>query len=447
MLRSGKRYYYKISAVSDKGEGALSNEATAVTWSWITASGGGSSGESCQNWLLRTGQLLGTEPLQAAGEQYLRTLDLPGGWVTTQNSCAYQMPGYWNWCGLSDIGMGCGYYRNNAVYNFVAWGSAVSRFYPNGYTSYDSFDTISNFGYTDSSGWGPYSYNWYVPEHVTQILKNQRGYLFTATTTGSGGTGVITGLGINCGSDCERYYDTDFGDVNFTATPNFDSLFVQWSGSGCNGSTNPQCTLNVGDGPTNLTADFKLKDKFKFTVVKSGNGLGAVDSAGGGPSTGINCGADCEEVYYSGTPIYVNFYPNSDSRVASVTKSPADGSGNCSSSGCYIFMDQDKQVNVVFEKLPVTRNGTKSGTGAGTVSGTGINCGLDCAEIYNSGVPVTLTASSTIGSAFAGWSGSCIGTDNCVLLMNSNKAVNAIFNQAAFQPEVGPGGIKEIRPQ
>jgi hypothetical protein len=74
---------------------------------------------------------------------------------------------------------------------------------------------------------------------------------------------------------------------------------------------------------------------------------------------------------------------------------------------------------------------SKSGTGSGTVSGPGINCGSDCSETYNAGTTVTLTATPSSGSTFAGWSGDCSGTGSCTLTMNSNKSVTANFNQAA----------------
>jgi hypothetical protein len=75
---------------------------------------------------------------------------------------------------------------------------------------------------------------------------------------------------------------------------------------------------------------------------------------------------------------------------------------------------------------------TKSGTGTGTVtanSGT-INCGVTCSDIYP-GTSVTLTATPSAGSTFAGWSGAgCSGTSTCVVTVNAATSVQAQFNAA-----------------
>ena len=41
---------------------------------------------------------------------------------------------------------------------------------------------------------------------------------------------------------------------------------------------------------------------------------------------------------------------------------------------------------------------------------------------------MTLTAAAASGSTFAGWSGSCSGTGNCVLSMTASRSVTATFN-------------------
>ncbi len=71
----------------------------------------------------------------------------------------------------------------------------------------------------------------------------------------------------------------------------------------------------------------------------------------------------------------------------------------------------------------------KSGTGAGTVTATGINCGTDCSEAYGEGTVVTLTATPSTGSLFAGWSGDPDCLDGTVT-MTADKTCNAIFNLA-----------------
>jgi hypothetical protein len=76
---------------------------------------------------------------------------------------------------------------------------------------------------------------------------------------------------------------------------------------------------------------------------------------------------------------------------------------------------------------------TKSGTGGGTITATPLNCGNECAGAYNPGAIVMLTATPDAGSIFGGWSGGgCTGTGQCVMNMNANKTVTALFNAATY---------------
>ena len=71
-----------------------------------------------------------------------------------------------------------------------------------------------------------------------------------------------------------------------------------------------------------------------------------------------------------------------------------------------------------------------SGPGVGTITSNpiGIACGADCSETYNHGVVVTLTASPSGSSNFAGWSGGgCGGVGTCVVTMTAATSVTADF--------------------
>ncbi len=75
---------------------------------------------------------------------------------------------------------------------------------------------------------------------------------------------------------------------------------------------------------------------------------------------------------------------------------------------------------------------SKSGTGVGTVTSSpaGIDCGSDCSETLVDGTSVTLTATPTTGSSFAGWSGSeCSGTSTCTVTMLGARSVDAKFTK------------------
>src|SRR5207248_3245109 len=73
---------------------------------------------------------------------------------------------------------------------------------------------------------------------------------------------------------------------------------------------------------------------------------------------------------------------------------------------------------------------TKSGDGAGLVTSipAGISCGSGCSVTYAAGTVVTLVASATSGSKFAGWTGDCSGTGSCRVVGNATLGVEARFN-------------------
>lgn len=72
---------------------------------------------------------------------------------------------------------------------------------------------------------------------------------------------------------------------------------------------------------------------------------------------------------------------------------------------------------------------TVTATGSGTVASAaaGINCGAACGGSYQSGTSITLTATPTNGSTFAGWTGACTGTGQCTVAMTATRAVTATF--------------------
>jgi hypothetical protein len=73
----------------------------------------------------------------------------------------------------------------------------------------------------------------------------------------------------------------------------------------------------------------------------------------------------------------------------------------------------------------------KTGTGTGTVWSypAGINCGSTCKAIYGKGTTVSLTGQPDFGSTLTWWAGDCTGSTSCVLKMDKNKLVTAIFER------------------
>ena len=84
----------------------------------------------------------------------------------------------------------------------------------------------------------------------------------------------------------------------------------------------------------------------------------------------------------------------------------------------------------VVPQFPLTV--TKAGNGSGTVSSSpaGIGCGSACTQGYDTGTPVTLSASPAAGSTFTGWSGEgCSGTGTCTVTLSQARSVSATFTQ------------------
>jgi hypothetical protein len=73
-----------------------------------------------------------------------------------------------------------------------------------------------------------------------------------------------------------------------------------------------------------------------------------------------------------------------------------------------------------------------SGTGTVTSSPAGINCGGDCSEAYHLGDEVTLTATASAGSHFAGFNyGKCVGASPCTLTVKGSGTEYAEFQPGA----------------
>ena len=243
----------------------------------------------------------------------------------------------------------------------------------------------------------------------------QQQYTLTVTKAGTGsGTVASNPAGINCGADCSETYNQGTS-VTLTATPDSGSTFTGWSGA-CSGVGT--CTLNMTSDKA-ATATF-AQQQYTLTVTKAGTGSGTVASN----PAGINCGADCSEVYNHGTSVTLTATPALGS-----TFEGWSGDGNCSDG--VVTMNANKTCTATFntEVVEYTLTVTKSGTGSGTVTSNpaGINCGADCSEAYNQGTSVTLTPTPDSGSTFTGWSGACSGTGACIVNMTSDKAVTAAF--------------------
>ncbi len=252
----------------------------------------------------------------------------------------------------------------------------------------------------------------------------------TVTLGGAGGTGgsvMSAPSGINCPGDCTEVYAHNT-DVALTPTANSGYVFTGWSG-GCNTIVGTVCTAKMNQD-RNVTATFQAA--FTLSVNKTGTGTGTVTSS----PAGINCGVDCGEPYASGTVVTLTATPDAGSTFTG-------WSGDCTGTGtCVVTMSAARSVTASFTITTHTLSVSTAGTGSGSVTSSpaGINCPGDCSEAYNYNTMVTLTATPTAGSDFAGWSGDCTGTGSCVVTMTQARSVTATFTLQTFTLSVSTDG-------
>ena len=148
-------------------------------------------------------------------------------------------------------------------------------------------------------------------------------YALDVSTTGTG-SGTVTSIpaGIDCGADCAEPYDYDT-EVTLYAVADTGSTFTGWSGA-CTGTGTCEVTIDTAKF---VTADFTL-NTYALTVSTTGMGSGTVTSS----PAGIDCGADCSELYDYNTPVTLTASASAGSILY--------GDNGCGKvSYCYIQLD------------------------------------------------------------------------------------------------------------
>jgi hypothetical protein len=258
----------------------------------------------------------------------------------------------------------------------------------------------------DKSGYNPTtrSVSISVPQSLTLTVQKA-----------GNGTGRVTGNHIDCGTTCSEtcFYCVSVGGL-LIATADPGSTFAGWSG--CSSIINGYICEVSSNRNTTVTATFNLVPVpyYLLSVSRSGTGSGTVT----GP--GIDCGSDCSESLAGSVTLTAT--PSSGSEVRGWT-----GCDSFNGSTCTVSMNRDRTVTATFGPLR-TLSVQRSGDGSGTLAGGGINCGSTCSVTVSDGTSVTLTATPSSGSVFAGWSG-CDSTSGnaCTVTMNQNRTVTASF--------------------
>ncbi len=243
-------------------------------------------------------------------------------------------------------------------------------------------------------------------------------YSLTTTISGTGaGTVTSSPTGIDCGADCSEVFE-EGAVVTLNASPDPNSNFTGWSGH-----------ADCADGRVTMTADLTCTATFdllpptthSLSLAKGGTGTGTVSSS----PAGIDCGADCSEVFEEGTVVTLNASPDPNSNFTG-------WSGHADCADGRVTMTADLTCTATFDLLPPTTHSlslAKGGTGTGTVSSSpaGIDCGADCSEVFEEGTVVTLNASPDPNSNFTGWSGHADCADGRVTIA-ADLACTATFD-------------------
>lgn len=238
----------------------------------------------------------------------------------------------------------------------------------------------------------------------------------TGAGTGSVNSSFVNGTQINCPSVCSADFELDTTIV-LNASAGFGSVFTGWSGGGCSGES--PCTITMSAAKT-VQANFVLGYVLSVTTDQV-YGAGKVVST----PAGIDCGTACRAVVSPGDSVTLTAIANSGSLFVG-------WSGSCNgTASCIVAMNQPRSVQAAFVAAPRRISVSRTGTGDGVVTSTNgtIVCGNTCDASFSPAVGIELVAIPVQGSAFAGWSGGCTGSGNCIISQTNNVVVTAIFNR------------------
>lgn len=223
-------------------------------------------------------------------------------------------------------------------------------------------------------------------------------YTLTVSRAGSGGgtvRGYNPGSGIDCGTSCSASFAAG-ASIPIQASPDGDSVFTGWAGTGCNSCpwTSNICAVTM-DSNKSCTAYFEPASV--LVVQKDGNGRGRV--------TSTDAVIDCGDVCYG-------YYPRT--ATVTLTATPEAGSvfigwqGACEGGSCTLLMYAARHnVLAVFNQEDKCRTGEYSyGTISNAYAAVGSNStirarALDMHEnlLFNRGIPFSLLGGYASGYA------------------------------------------------
>jgi uncharacterized repeat protein (TIGR02543 family) len=228
------------------------------------------------------------------------------------------------------------------------------------------------------------------------------------------------------------FFDVEFeADGNCAGGPIGTYEIQYWQGQSTPAGAN-LIILSAGQDQTGIDAQLASGTNWLLTVGSDGTGSGSVTSS----PLGIDCpGGPCLNVFDGGSQVTLTATPAAGSQFTGWT-----GGGCGTDPTCTVTMNSDLTVTATFGPAVVVKHTlavAPAGTGSGNITSSsgGISCPGSCSASLDSGTQVTLTATASAGSTFAGWSGGgCSGTGTCVVTLSSDQSITATFAPASTSP-------------
>ena len=260
----------------------------------------------------------------------------------------------------------------------------------------------------------------------------------TVTLSGTGGGTVALGDGSSCslavgqGTAVCTTNVTAGTTVSVAPSPSVASTFEGFSGD-CSGRD--ACSASM-TAPRRVGVTFTRR-QLELSVVMSGTGGGTV-VLGGAPICALTLGqgtSTCTRLVDAGSTLSLTSTPS--------WASTFDGfSGSCAGLGaCTLAVGVTPvSVSAVFTRRQVPLTLQLRGQGGGSVRLNGaVVCTIalgqttaSCSQQVDFGSSLTLTASPTIESSFAGFGGACASGQTCTITPEAATTVTADFSVADF---------------
>jgi hypothetical protein len=300
--------------------------------------------------------------------------------------------------------------------------------------THHAFQAVGSFPVRLRVVGGPFDSDDVTERTITVLPAIRSVHALTVVKAGGGQGAIVTSpLGLlSCGETC-----TGVGPLLLEATvpitlvalPAPGSSFVEWSGSGCDG-TAASIAVSMTEART-CTATF-VPEHFPLTVNRSAGGSVA------STPPGILCGIDCSESLPRATAAVLTALPD-----AGFALDHWSGCDIVASNQCTVAILGPRTVDVSFVPLsgPFTLTVLLSGPGAplGRVYSVIPQGAIDCGVLVGTTCATTVSASTLLlirpddwtieNNRFDGWSGcDLVGSlFTCTVTMTSNRTIVATF--------------------